>query len=64
MNIKRIFGTVLTALGIIGLIYASVLFVNTTGGKHDIKAIVIYSILSSIFFMAGIGLVRSTKDIS
>ena len=64
MNIKRIFGTVLTALGITGLIYASVLFVYTTGGRQDVKAIVIYSILSSVFFMAGIGLVRSTKDIS
>ena len=64
MNIKRIFGTILTALGIIGLIYASVIFVNTTGGKHDVKAIAIYSILGSVFFIAGIGLVKSTKDVS
>ena len=62
MNIKRIFGAVLTILGIVGLIYVAVLFVNTSGGKHDIKAVVIYSILSLIFFIAGIGLVRNTKD--
>ena len=64
MNIKRIFGTILTALGIIGLIYASVVFVNTTGGNRDVKAIAIYTILGAIFFIAGIGLVKSTKDVS
>ncbi|MES2284495.1 MAG: hypothetical protein V4547_02320 [Bacteroidota bacterium] len=62
MNIKRIFGAILTILGIGGLIYVAVLFVNTTGGTHDIKAVVIYSILGLIFFIAGIGLVRNTKD--
>jgi hypothetical protein len=62
MNIKRIFGALLTALGIGGLIYAAVLFVNTTGGTRDIKALVIYSILGLLFFFAGISLVRTTKD--
>lgn len=62
MNIKRIFGALLTALGIGGLIYAAVLFVNTTGGSRDIKALVIYSILGLLFFFAGISLVRTTKD--
>lgn len=62
MNIKRIFGAILTILGIGGLIYVAVLFVNTTGGTHDIKAVVIYSILGLIFFIAGISLIRTTKD--
>jgi len=62
MNIKRIFGAILTVLGIGGLIYAGVIFVNATGGKHDIKALVIYSVLGLIFFIAGISLVRATKD--
>ena len=62
MNIKRIFGAVLTILGIGGLIYTAILFVNTSGGMHNIKALVIYGILGLIFFIAGIGLVRSTKD--
>lgn len=62
MNIKRIFGALLTALGIGGLIYAAVLFVNTSGGTQDIKALVIYSILGLLFFFAGISLVRTTKD--
>ena len=62
MNIKRIFGTVLTILGIGGLIYAAVLFVNTSGGMHDIRGLVMYGILGLIFFGSGIGLVRTTKD--
>lgn len=62
MNLKRIFGAILTILGIAGLIYVAVLFVNTTGGSKDIKAIVIYSILGLLFFIAGISLVRTTKD--
>jgi len=62
MNIKRIFGGLLTLLGICGLIYAAVLFVNNTGGTRDIKALAIYSIIGLIFFVAGIGLIRTTKD--
>jgi len=62
MNIKRIFGAVLTLLGISGLIYTAILFVNTSGGTHNIKALIIYGILGIIFFIAGIGLIKTTKD--
>ena len=62
MNIKRIFGALLTVLGIAGLIYAAVLFVNSSGGARGVKTLVIYGILGIIFFIAGIGLVRTTKD--
>ena len=62
MNLKRIFGALLTTLGIAGLIYAAVLFVNTTGGARSIKTLVIYGTLGLVFFIAGIGLVRTTKD--
>jgi hypothetical protein len=62
MNIKRIFGALLTILGIGGLIYAAVLFVNTSGGVRDIKTISIFGVLAIIFFIAGISLVRTTKD--
>jgi hypothetical protein len=62
MNIKRIFGALLTALGIAGLIYVAILFVNTKGGNHDVKALIIYSVLGIIFFFAGISLIRTTKD--
>jgi uncharacterized membrane protein len=62
MNMKRIFGAILTVIGIVGLIYTAILFVNTSGGERDIRALVIYGILGLIFFIAGIGLIRTTKD--
>jgi hypothetical protein len=62
MNIKRIFGAILTVLGIVGLIYTAVLFVNTAGGVRDVKALITYGVLGLIFFISGISLVRSTKD--
>ena len=62
MNIKRIFGSILTVLGIVGLIYTAYLFVNTSGGTRDIKSLITYGILGLIFFGSGISLVRTTKD--
>ncbi len=62
MNIKRIFGALLTLLGTGGLIYAAVLFANRAGGTHDTKVLVIYGIVGLIFFIAGISLIRTTKD--
>jgi len=62
MNVKRIFGALLTILGIAGLIYAAVLFVITSSGMRNIKALIIYGILGLIFFIAGISLIRTTKD--
>ncbi|HLG39604.1 MAG TPA: hypothetical protein VI461_08040 [Chitinophagaceae bacterium] len=61
MNLKRIFGALLTILGTAGLIYAAVLFVNTTNGTREIKSLAIYGVLGLVFFIAGIGLVRTTK---
>ncbi len=62
MNLKRIFGALLTLLGISGLMYAAILFVNASGNTYDFKAFAIYGILGLIFFIAGINLVRTTKD--
>jgi len=62
MNLKRIFGALLTALGIGGLIYTSVIYVNAPNGESDVKLLVIYGLLSLLFFIAGISLVRTTKD--
>jgi len=59
---KRIFGAILTILGIGGLIYVAILFVNTSGSTTDIKALIIYGIIGLIFFIAGISLIRTTKD--
>lgn len=59
MNVKRTFGTILTVLGIIGLIYAGYSFVN-----HSIQTreMIVIAVIGVIFFFSGIGLVRNTKD--
>ncbi len=62
MNLKRTFGTVLTVLGIAGLIYAAFLFLNGQGNEMQIKSLAIFGILGAIFFFTGIGLIRTTKD--
>ena len=62
MNLKRIFGALLTALGIGGLIYTAVVFTDTAGSERDIKALIIYGVLGIVFFVSGISLVRTTKD--
>ncbi len=59
---KRIFGIILTVLGLAGLILAAFSFMNGGYGEKNIKEILIYGILGAIFFFAGIGLIRSTKD--
>ena len=62
MNIKRIFGALLTVLGIGSLIYGAILFANLSGGTHAIREIVVFGILGLIFFISGISLVRSVRD--
>jgi hypothetical protein len=64
MNLKRIFGSILTVLGIAGLIYSAVLFVNGRNGQQDLKSLLVYGLLGLLFFISGIGLVRTTKDVS
>lgn len=59
MNLKRVFGTILTVLGIIGLIYAAIGFVQNTEGY---KALIVFAVLGIIFFITGISLVKSTSD--
>ena len=59
MNVKRIFGTILTILGIIGLIYAGVGFVNHS---VQVREMIVIAVIGVIFFVSGIGLVRNTKD--
>lgn len=62
MNLKRIFGALLTLLGIGGLIYTAVVFTDTSGGTKDVKELIIYGILGIVFFISGINLVKATKD--
>ncbi|OCA78814.1 hypothetical protein BBH99_07515 [Chryseobacterium contaminans] len=59
MNIKRIFGTVLTILGIAGLIYVGNGLINK--GVANMTLIVV-GIIGLLFFFSGISLVKNTKD--
>jgi predicted Na+-dependent transporter len=59
---KRIFGGVLTVLGCASLIYAAIIFVNSSNGMKDVKSLIIFGILGIIFFISGISLIRETKD--
>lgn len=58
MNLKRVFGAVLTIIGTIGLIYVAVIYVNSSG-SDNLKALLVYGILSLIFFVSGISLIRT-----
>lgn len=59
MNLKRTFGLILTILGIVGLIYAAVGFIQNSEGA---KQLIVFAILGVIFFFTGISLVRGTAD--
>jgi len=59
---KRILGTVLSILGVIGLIYAGISFVNGGASTRTVKLIIFAAVLGAIFFFSGIALVRNTRD--
>lgn len=59
---KRFLGIVLSILGIVGLIYAGINFVNGGTGVRNVKMILFAAILGGIFFFAGISLVKNTRD--
>lgn len=60
---KRIFGIILTILGIVGLIMAANDFISTGAEPRDVRTIIVYGVLGVVFFSSGIGLIRSTKDV-
>lgn len=59
---KRVLGIILSLLGVAGLIFAGIQFLNGGTGVQNIKAILFAGILGGIFFFAGIGLIRTTRD--
>lgn len=59
MNIKRTFGTILTVLGIVGLIYTGYELINKSTAYTTLA---VAGIIGLIFFFSGISLVKNTKD--
>ena len=59
---KRILGIFFSLLGTAGLILAAANFVSGASKTKDVKLIAIYAVLGLIFFIAGIGLIRNTRD--
>lgn len=64
MNVKRIFGVILTILGITGLIYCAVVFSKSNNQGNDVKNLIIFGVLGIVFFFSGLSLIRTTKDAS
>jgi len=59
MNLKRVFGAILTVLGISGLIYTGLNIIN----HHGLLAtLTVVGVISILFFFTGISLIRTTKD--
>jgi hypothetical protein len=62
---KRVFGVILTILGIAGLLLAAYNFIQgNISTNHSIRSVAMYSILGLLFFFAGIGLIRNTRDLT
>ena len=59
MNVKRTFGTILTILGIISLMYTGWGFIQHSFGTREL---IVAGIIGLIFFVSGISLVKTTKD--
>ncbi|WP_312186692.1 hypothetical protein [Sphingobacterium sp.] len=59
MNVKRIFGTVLTILGIVGLVYTGSGLINQDTTQ---MTLIVVGVIALLFFFSGIGLIKNTKD--
>lgn len=59
---KRVLGIILSLLGVAGIVYAAISFLNGGSDVKNIKVIATSGIVGAIFFFAGIGLVRNTND--
>lgn len=42
---------------------AAMEFANGVGNNREIRTTIVYGVLGAVFFFAGIGLIRSTKEI-
>lgn len=61
LNDKKMMAKLLTILGVIGLIYAAYIFLRSTGDNYDKNIVITSVILGMAFFVAGLGLMRTTR---
>ena len=62
MNQKRTFGSILTVLGIIGIIIGALAFLGVGGLNLSKTNSIVPFVVGLIFFFAGINLVKTTGD--
>lgn len=60
MNLKKIFGAILTLLGAATLLYAAITFVNNKNPEW--RTLIVCSVIGLIFFSSGIRLIKGIKD--
>ncbi len=62
---KRLFGIIITILGITGLLLASYkLMQGSTAANHSVMMVAVYGFQGIVFFFSGIGLIRNTQDLT
>ncbi|PTQ95711.1 hypothetical protein C8P68_105219 [Mucilaginibacter yixingensis] len=59
MNLKRLFGAILTILGIVGLIYTGA---NIIQHSRQFTTLIVVGVISLLFFFQGVILIKNTAD--
>jgi hypothetical protein len=59
---KRTLGIILALAGVVGLILAGVNFLKGGADTYNVKQIILFGVLGAVFFFAGVGLIRNTRD--
>mgnify|MGYP007082185761 CR=1 FL=1 len=60
MKLKKIFGSLLTVLGAVTLLYAAYIFI--TSKTPEWRTLIVCSVIGLLFFSSGIGLIKGLKD--
>lgn len=59
---NRIIGMLLSLFGIVSLIISTMNFMDGGTNTKNVKSVIAFGIIGAIFFFAGIGLIKTTKD--
>src|SRR5580693_1845576 len=62
---KRLFGIIITLLGITGLILATYNLVEGyISANHRVMSVIVYGLQGILFFFSGIGIIRNSQDLT